>query len=215
MLKTIMRKIIASVRSILISATGLMNGIKFSPFATVSATGLINISPKATIKKAVLNAQGGEITLSRGVWLNDGVEINSHSKIFLGEGTTIQRNVTINGEVNIGSECLFAPNVFISSTSHVHDYLPGLSIREQERRISKAEFFKLYNKPITIGDDVWLGANVVVMPGINIGSHVIIGSNSVVNQDIPPGVIAAGVPVKIIKMRQGFHSSLDVLGNDN
>lgn len=211
MLKAISHKAIATARSFIICTTGVFKGIKFSPFATVSASGHISIAPKASIKKAKLNAQDGEIIISKGVWLNDGVEINSNSRIVLGEGTTVQRNTTINGEVSIGAECLFAPNIFISSTSHVHDYLPGLSIREQERKISKTDFLKLYNKPITIGDDVWLGANVVIMPGVSIGSHVIIGSNSVVNQNIPSGVIAAGVPVKVIKSRQGFDSSSDAL----
>lgn len=186
---------------------GALQGTKFSPFATVSATGKIHLHAKASVKKAILNAQDGEIILAKGAWLNNGVEINSTNRVFVGEGTTIQRNTTINGEVSIGTECLLAPNVFLSSTSHVHDYIPGVSIREQERKISKTEFIKLYNKPITIGNDVWIGANVVIMPGVEIGSHVIIGSNSVVNQSIPSGVIAAGVPVRVIKTRPGFENS--------
>ncbi|MBC3476310.1 DapH/DapD/GlmU-related protein [Pseudomonas taiwanensis] len=176
----------------------------FYPFASVSASGGIDIEAGVSVKRVRLNAVEGGITLCSGVWLNDAVEVNSTNSVVIGRGTTVQRNVTINGEVSIGEECLLAPNVFISSTSHAHDYLPGVGIREQERRMSKEEFLARYNRPVSIGNDVWLGANVVVMPGVRIGSHVVVGANSVVNIDIPSGVIAAGVPVRVLKKRVGF-----------
>ena len=53
--------------------------------------------------------------------------------------------------------------------------------------------------PITVGDNVWIGANVSVLPGVSIGSDTIIGAGSVVNKDIPDGVIAAGVPCRVIR----------------
>lgn len=53
--------------------------------------------------------------------------------------------------------------------------------------------------PITVGDNVWIGANVSVLPGVTIGSDTIIGAGSVVNRDIPSGVIAAGNPCKVIR----------------
>ena len=53
--------------------------------------------------------------------------------------------------------------------------------------------------PITVGDNVWIGANVSVLPGVSIGSNTIIGAGSVVNKDIPDGVIAAGVPCRVIR----------------
>ncbi|MET3053298.1 DapH/DapD/GlmU-related protein [Pseudomonas alkylphenolica] len=205
----ILNKIHALLRAFVLSATGLGRGVLFSPFASVSPSGRIGLGRRVSVKQVRLNAQHGEILLSDGVWLNDGVEINSTHRVVIGSGTTLQRNVTINGEVRIGAECLFAPNVFVSSTSHVHDYYPGLGIREQERRIPREEFLQRYNKPISIGDDVWLGANVVLMPGVSIGSHVVIGANAVVNIDIPSGTIAAGVPVRIIKKRPGFEGLAD------
>lgn len=204
MLARIFSKGKSLVRALILSGAGLKKGCLVSPFVWVSATGTISMGQRVSVKGAKLNAQHGAIILADQVWLNDGVEINATHRIVIGTGTTVQRNVTINGEVSIGAECLFAPNVFVSSTSHVHDYFPGVGIREQERRISRQDFLQHYNKPIEIGDDVWLGANVVLMPGVKIGSHVVIGANSVVNIDIPSGTIAAGVPVRIIKKRPGF-----------
>ncbi|EME5357385.1 hypothetical protein N0603_26015 [Pseudomonas aeruginosa] len=209
MMSRVFKKISSLLRAIILFVKGLRKGWLFSPFASVSAAGEISLAQHVSVRGAKLNAEYGEIILSEGVWVNDHVEINSTRRVSIGMGTTLQRNVTINGEVSIGAECLFAPNVFISSTSHVYDYHPMLSIREQERRISREEFLQRYNKPILIGDDVWLGANVVLMPGVTIGSHVVVGANSVVNIDIPSGVIAAGVPVRIIKKRPGYEGLAD------
>ena len=56
-----------------------------------------------------------------------------------------------------------------------------------------------YAKPVTIGNDVWIGGNVVINPGVTIGSNVVIGSGSVVTRDIPDGVVAAGNPCRVIR----------------
>lgn len=56
-----------------------------------------------------------------------------------------------------------------------------------------------YGKPVVIGDDVWIGGNSVINPGVRIGSNVVIGSGSVVTRDIPSGVIAAGNPCRVIR----------------
>lgn len=209
MLARIFSRGVSLFRAFALSIAGIRKGSLISPFIRVSASGGMHLGRRVSIKSARLNAHGGKITLEDNVWLNEGVEINALHHVVIGKGTTLQRNVTINGDVRIGAECLFAPNIFISSTSHVHDYLPGVGIREQERTISREAFLQHYNRPIVIGDDVWLGANVVLMPGVVIGSHVVIGANSVVNIDIPSGTIAAGVPVRIIKKRPGFEGLAD------
>ena len=56
-----------------------------------------------------------------------------------------------------------------------------------------------YAKPISVGNDVWIGGNVTVLPGVNIGSNVVIGAGSVVTKDIPANVVAVGNPCKILK----------------
>lgn len=56
-----------------------------------------------------------------------------------------------------------------------------------------------YAYPITVGDNVWFGGNVTVLPGVSIGSNAVIGAGSVVNRDLPPGVIAAGNPCRVIR----------------
>lgn len=89
-------------------------------------------------------------------------------------------------EVRIGSRSMFGPNVQLYTASH------ALHAKE---RASLLEF----SKSIVIGDDVWVGGNVTICPGVKIGDRVVIGAGSVVTKDIPDDVFAAGNPCKIIK----------------
>lgn len=88
--------------------------------------------------------------------------------------------------VKIGDNVMLAPNVSIFTAGHPID---------KEIRNSGLE----YAIPVTIGNDVWVGGNVVINPGVNIGNNVVIGSGSVVTKDIPDNVIAAGNPCKVIR----------------
>lgn len=89
-------------------------------------------------------------------------------------------------EVKIGSRSMFGPNVQIYTASH------PLNAKE---RASMLEF----SKAIEIGEDVWVGGNVTICPGVKIGNRAVIGAGSVVTKDIPNDVFAAGNPCKIIK----------------
>jgi len=89
-------------------------------------------------------------------------------------------------KVKIGKHAFFGPNVSIYTAGHpLHSHL-----RNQEHE---------WAQPITIGDSVWLGGNVVVNPGVTIGNNVVVGSGSVVTKDIPDNVFAAGNPCKVIR----------------
>lgn len=89
-------------------------------------------------------------------------------------------------KVKIGDNCQFAPNVSIYTAGHpVHP----------DTRNTMYE----YGIEVNIGDNVWIGGNTVVCPGVNIGSNVVIGAGSVVTKDIPEWSIAAGNPCKVIR----------------
>lgn len=88
--------------------------------------------------------------------------------------------------VTLGDNVFIAPNVGILAAGHPLD--PALRNTGLE-----------YGLPVTIGNNVWLGAGVIVNPGITIGDNVVIGSGSVVTKDVPSGVIAAGNPCKVLR----------------
>lgn len=100
----------------------------------------------------------------------------------VGIGNTIIGPVTISDNVNIGQ------NVTISGLNHNYED-PSKTISEQG----------IDTSPIKIENDVWIGANSVVLPGVQIGNHSVIGAGSVVTKDIPPYSVAVGNPAKIIK----------------
>lgn len=89
-------------------------------------------------------------------------------------------------KVIIGDNCLMAPNVAIYTAGHpIHP-------------VSRNSFYE-YGKEITIGDNVWLGGNTVICPGVHIGDNVVIGAGSVVTKDIPDWSFAAGNPCRVIR----------------
>jgi len=88
-------------------------------------------------------------------------------------------------EVSIGDYVFIGPHVMISTATHPIDAL--------ERQTLES------GAPIRIGDNVWIGGNVSILPGVTIGENCVIGAGSVVNKDIPPHSVAAGVPCRVIK----------------
>lgn len=90
-------------------------------------------------------------------------------------------------KVTIGKNVFIAPNVSIYTAGHpanVHQRITGLE----------------YAYPVTIGDNVWIGGNVVILPGVTIGKNCVIGGGSVVTKDIPENTIAVGNPCKVLRV---------------
>ena len=108
--------------------------------------------------------------------------------IEVGENFFANMNCVILDEaaVKFGDNVFVAPNCGFYTAGHPLD---------AERRNQGLE----YARPITVGDDVWIGAGVSVLPGVTIGQGAVIGAGSVVNRDIPPRVLAAGNPCRVIR----------------
>lgn len=185
--------------------TYLMHGSKISPSAkAVGALKGLSISRGVSVgaRTRFLLAPAAKVMLSDGVWLSTDIEIETNGEVFIGAGTTIQRRSTVNGNVTIGRDCILAPNVFISSGTHPFRADPSISIREQERRIAAGDLhFEGLDRPIVIGNDCWLGVNVVICPGVTIGDGCVVGANSVVTKSLIPRGIYAGAPAKNIGER--------------
>lgn len=133
--------------------------------------------------------------IDRGVWIEAPFFCEYGQNISIGENTFINFNCVFldNNKITIGKNGLIAPHVQIYTASH-----PLVA----SQRIVKQEHGSTYTTsalPVTIGDNVWIGGNTVIMPGITIGNNVTIGAGSVVTRNIPSNVLAFGNPCKVIK----------------
>lgn len=110
------------------------------------------------------------------------------SNIEIGENFYTNHNCVIldGAKVVFGDNVFIAPNCVFSTAGHPLDV---------EQRNQGLE----YAYPITVGDNVWIGASVTVLPGVKIGSNSVIGAGSVVNRDIPEGVVAVGNPCRVLR----------------
>lgn len=123
-----------------------------------------------------------------GLWLQPPFYCDYGSYMIVGEKVFFNFNCVVLDVtyVKIGSRTLFGPNVQIYTATHPMNY---------RERASGVEFAK----PITIGEDVWVGGSAVICPGVTIGDRTIIGAGSVVTKDIPSDVFAAGNPCRVIR----------------
>ena len=125
---------------------------------------------------------------SEGAFINPPFYCDYGSHIEVGKNFFANYNCTIIdvAKVKIGDNCQMAPNVAIYTAAHpVH---PGASNSMYE-----------YGIGVTIGDNVWIGGNTVILPGVHIGSNTVIGAGSVVTKDIPDWSVAVGNPCRVIK----------------
>jgi galactoside O-acetyltransferase len=108
--------------------------------------------------------------------------------VHFGQGIYCNSNLTMvdDEHIYIGDYCMIAPNVVIATSGH-----PILPVLRENHYV--------YNLPVHIGRNVWIGSSIQILPGINIGDNSVIGAGSVVTKDIPANVVALGVPCRVIR----------------
>lgn len=121
-------------------------------------------------------------------WIQPSFRCDYGYNITLGKNVMINYNCVILDvcPVTIGDSTLIGPGTHIYTACHSMD---AVKRRNNEE----------YGKPVTIGEDVWIGGNCVILPGVTIGDRTVIGAGSVVTKDLPSDVVAVGNPCKIIK----------------
>lgn len=146
-------------------------------------------------RAAILRDLLGEI--GEGTFLQGPITFHYGCHTKIGRNVFINFNFTVQDDacVTIGDDCSFGPNVTI--VTPVHPMLPN----ERKAMLDKDGNVKhlCYAKPVSIGHDCWVGANVVVCPGVTIGNNCVIGAGSVVTRDIPNNCFAAGNPARVIR----------------
>jgi acetyltransferase-like isoleucine patch superfamily enzyme len=132
----------------------------------------------------------GGASLDRGVVLLCSGSSGNDAKIRIGRGTYINRNTMLDAseQLEIGRECAIGPGCYLTDHDHgFNPHLPPLAL-------------PLVSVPTRLEDRVWLGARVVVLKGVTIGTGAVIGAGSVVTRSIPAHCVAAGVPARVIRV---------------
>ena len=137
---------------------------------------------RAAAIRGILGRRGEKITILPNFWCDIGSNIFVGERFFANHGLTILdgARVTFGDDVFIGPDCGF--------------YTVGHSLDPARRNMGLE-----IARPISVGDSVWFGGHVTVCPGVTIGSNVTIGAGSVVISDIPPNVLAAGNPCRVVR----------------
>ena len=115
-------------------------------------------------------------------------------RLSVGSGTQLGANSRIMGTVTIGNQVMMAPDIVIMAVTH--------DISNPDIAMMSLTDADLIEKEVIIEDDVWLGTRCIILPGVRIGAHSVVGAGSVVTRDVPPYAIVGGVPAKLIKMRK-------------
>ena len=113
---------------------------------------------------------------------------NAVGDVIIGDHTRIGLHNTVIGPVTIGNHVNLAQGITVTALNHIFD---NVELRIDEQGVS--------TNPVAIADDVWIGANAVVLPGVSIGSHSVVAAGAVVTKDVPAHSLVAGVPAKIIR----------------
>lgn len=146
---------------------------------------------RRAILEELLGGIGEKVSLQGPVYFNYG----KHT--FIGEDFFGNYNLCIQDDayVRIGNHVQFGPDVLIATAEH-----PLIAEERQYWHDGEGGFAcRCKARPVTIGDNVWLGARVTVCPGVTIGQGAVIGAGSVVTRDIPGNTVAAGVPCRVIR----------------
>jgi acetyltransferase-like isoleucine patch superfamily enzyme len=136
----------------------------------------------------------GRLRFGRLVWIGDGTKIRCHEgEVIIGDKTVLGQECTISAyqHVRIGEQCVIADRAMFIDFDH--------GIVEVERTIREQG---IYKRDVNVGSNVWIGYGACVLRGVQVGDNAVIGTNAVVTSDVPANAVVAGIPAKVIRMRE-------------
>jgi len=139
-------------------------------------------------------APGGRVELGRWSWLGQGTKIRSHEGVVsIGAKTVLGEECTISAfqHISIGRECVIADRVMMIDFDH--------GAVEVERPI---RLQGIYKRDVRVGNNVWIGYGACILRGVTVGDNAIIGTSAVVTSDVPANAVVAGVPARVLRMRE-------------
>jgi len=136
----------------------------------------------------------GRVEFGRFVWIGDKTKIRCHEgQVEIGSKTVMGQECTISAyqRVRIGEQCVIADRAMFIDFDH--------GVVEVERPI---RLQGIYKRDVVVGSNVWIGYGACILRGVSVGDNSIVGTNSVVTKDVPANAVVAGIPARIIRMRE-------------
>ena len=156
----------------------------------------VNIEGNGRLLGISIPRNWADITLEHGVTLDAGVTIlcsgpPKRDRIRIGSGTYINRGTILDArnKLHIGRNVMIGPNCYFTDANH--GTAPGYSVKSQPMQLAS----------LIIEDEAWIGAHVVILPGVRIGKDAVVGAGAVVTRDVPAGKITCGVPARVTHQR--------------
>ncbi|EDU38773.1 bacterial transferase hexapeptide repeat protein [Clostridium sporogenes ATCC 15579] len=151
-----------------------------------------NLEQKNRILTELLGGRGANL------WITAPFFVDYGNNIYLGNNCEVNMNCTFldDNKIIIGNNALIAPNVQIYTAFHPTNSQERFGEVKED---GSFEFCKTQTAPVVIGNNVWIGGGVIIMPGVTIGDNVVIGAGSVVTKDIPSNKIAYGNPCRVVR----------------
>lgn len=134
----------------------------------------------------------------KNLWITAPFFVDYGNNIYFGNNCEVNMNCTFldDNVIRIGDNALIAPNVQIYTAFHPTNAIERFGEPKED---GSFEFCKTQTAPVTIGNNVWVGGGVIIMPGVTIGDNVVIGAGSVVTKDIPSDTVAYGNPCRVMR----------------
>src|SRR3954468_22495741 len=152
--------------------------------------GLCFVAPDVTLEIG----KGAKLHLGRWSWIGHGTKIRAHEgEVRIGAKSVIGQECTISAfqHVSIGRECIVADRAMLIDFDH--------GVVEVERAIRHQG---IYKRDVRVGSNCWIGYGACILRGATVGDNAVIGSNSVVSKDVPSNAVAAGAPLRVLRMRE-------------
>jgi maltose O-acetyltransferase len=142
---------------------------------------------RAACVRRIFKSVGTDVTVHANASFGSGVHVQ------IGNYSSLNANCSISNDTELGADVMLGPDVLILSGSHNFDRT-DIPMREQGSPS---------RRKVVVCDDVWIGARSIILPGVTVGAHSIVGAGSVVTKDVPPWAIVAGNPARLIRFRNG------------
>jgi acetyltransferase-like isoleucine patch superfamily enzyme len=139
-------------------------------------------------------SHNARVDFGRFVWIGDGTKVRCHEgRVEIGAKTVMGQECTISAyqHVRIGEQCVIADRAMFIDFDH--------GVVEVERPIRQQG---IYKRDVVVGSNVWIGYGACILRGVSVGDNAIVGTNSVVTKDVPANAVVAGIPARVIRMRE-------------